>query len=70
MAINEANANSRNQYQAGIRDYQVKLADVEQKKRERIEKIAADTAAYDESMRKWREGVALCKKGKREYCAK
>lgn len=70
VAINEANANSRNQYQAGIRDYQAKLADVEQKKRERIEKIAADTAAYDESMRKWREGVALCKKGKREYCAK
>lgn len=69
VAINEVNANSRDQYQSGLREYESKLADVEQKKRERIEKIAADEAAYNESMRKWREGVALCKKGKREYCA-
>ena len=70
MAINEANANSRNEYESGIRDYRSKLADVERKKLERLNKITADKAAYNESMRKWREGVAMCKKGKREYCAK
>ncbi|PHR20774.1 MAG: hypothetical protein COA41_03655 [Sphingopyxis sp.] len=69
-AINEVNANSRNAYQSGVRDYQSKLADVERIKRERLAKIEADKAAYNESIRKWREGVALCKKGKREYCAK
>lgn len=69
-ALNELNANSRNAYQSGVRDYQSKLADVERRKRERVAKIEADKAAYNESIRKWREGVALCKKGRREYCAK
>lgn len=68
-AINEMNTKRKNRHETKMRNYQSQLAATERKKQERLDRIAADKAAHNESMRKWRERVALCKQGKREYCA-
>ncbi len=76
-ALNELNARRQTQFDK-------KKAEYERLKREREQVLAENTrikqanadklAAYEaekaRKMEEWRTAVALCKKGKREYCAK
>ncbi|TXC74092.1 hypothetical protein FSZ31_05080 [Sphingorhabdus soli] len=76
-ALNELNADRQSQYARKEAEYERlkqerddKLAENARIEKEQAEKLAAYKADYERKMEEWRTAVALCKKGKREYCAK
>lgn len=76
-ALNELNANRQQKFAKDTAEYErlkqervAKLAENERIKKDQADKLAAYQADYERQMEEWRTAVALCKKGRREYCAK
>ncbi len=76
-ALNELNADRQSQYAKKEAEYErlkqerdEKLAENARIEQANADKLAAFEAEKARKMEEWRTAVALCKKGKREYCAK
>ncbi len=73
-ALNELNANRKREFAEDTAEYerlkQERAAEIERIKKDQADKLAAYQADNERQMEEWRTAVALCKKGKREYCAK
>lgn len=77
QALNELNAKRQQKFAKDTAEYErlkqeraEKLAENERIKKDQADKLAAYHADYERRMAEWRRAVALCKQGKREYCAK
>jgi hypothetical protein len=76
-ALNALNAQRREKFALDQAEYErlMRARDAQLAENDRIVKdqqaaVAASQAEYEQKMAEWRRAVALCKKGKREYCAK